>query len=75
MTDGNSLHRSFDAWHKKAAEIEHNQNKRGFDVVGESSEPLPSAWRKVLEVGRVPDPIASTAPRDESIGIVRQLAM
>jgi hypothetical protein len=41
-------------------------------TLGESSEPLPSAFRKVLECGRVPDPFAATTVQDGSIGIVRQ---
>jgi hypothetical protein len=36
-------------------------------TLGESSEPLPSAWRKVLKSGRLPDPVPGR-PLDHSIG-------
>jgi hypothetical protein len=40
-------------------------------TLGESSEPLPSAWRKVLESGQLPDPVRAV-PLDRSIGMSRR---
>jgi hypothetical protein len=43
-------------------------------TLGESGEPLPSAWRKVLEAGRLPDPVPGR-PLDGSIGTAQRFSV
>jgi hypothetical protein len=43
-------------------------------TLGESGEPLPSAFRKVLESGRLPDPVAGR-PLDRSIGTAQRFSV
>jgi hypothetical protein len=42
-------------------------------TLGESGVPLPSAWRKILECGRLPDPAAGR-PLDHSIGTAQRFS-
>jgi hypothetical protein len=43
-------------------------------TLGESSDPLPSAWRKVLESCRLPDPVPGR-PLDGSIGTAQRFSV